>query len=237
MDASLADQPGGVPPGVGSIAIAVGANLGNPAATLIAVRPLLAVALAQWFSGHAPPTQLAPTPHWSPLFRTEPVGGPAGQPPYLNGAVVMGAPAGIGSCPPGRQPLATPLALLEALQALETQFGRQRLEPWGPRSLDLDLLWCGNLRCNSNVLALPHPRLLERSFVLAPLAAIDPNLIPPFQPSPPAQPGPSVPPGKPHGTPFHGIPLQSCGALLSQLLPQLQEAPPQRLPPQQGWPE
>ena len=119
-----------------------------------------------------------------------------------------------------------PLALLEALQALEAQFGRQRLEHWGPRSLDLDLLWCGDVCCNSGVLDLPHPRLLERSFVLAPLAAIDPSLIPPVQAGPPAQ------PGKPHG-----IPLPSCGALLSQLLPQLQEAPPERLRPQQGWPE
>ena len=211
MDASLADQPGGVPAGAGSIAIALGANLGDPAATLIAVRPLLAVVLARWFSGHSPPTQPAPTLHWSPLFRTEPVGGPAGQPAYLNGAVVMEAPAGIGSS------LAPPLALLEALQALEAQFGRQRLEPWGPRSLDLDLLWCGDICCNSGVLDLPHPRLLERSFVLAPRAAIDPNLMPP---------------GKPQG-----IPLPSCGALLSQLLPQLQEAPPERLLPQQGWPE
>ena len=226
MDASLADQPGGVPAGAGSIAIALGANLGDPAATLIAVRPLLAVVLARWFSGHSPPTQPAPTLHWSPLFRTEPVGGPADQPPYLNGAVVMEAPAGLGSCPPERQPLAAPLALLEALQALEAQFGRQRLQPWGPRSLDLDLLWCGDLCCNSGVLDLPHPRLLERSFVLAPLAAIDPNLMPPVQAGPPVQ------PGKPHG-----IPLPSCGALLGQLLPQLQEAPPERLLPQQGWPE
>ena len=224
MDASLADQPGGVPAGAGSIAIALGANLGDPAATLIAVRPLLAVVLARWFSGHSPPTQPAPTLHWSPLFRTEPVGGPAGQPAYLNGAVVMEAPAGIGSSLAPH--LAAPLALLEALQALEAQFGRQRLEPWGPRSLDLDLLWCGDLSCNSGVLDLPHPRLLERSFVLAPLAAIDPNLMPPVQAGPPVQ------PGKPHG-----IPLPSCGALLSQLLPQLQEAPPERLLPQQGWPE
>lgn len=223
--------------GSGSIAIALGANLGDPAATLIAVRPLLAKALVRWFSAHSPPTQPAPTLHWSPLFRTEPVGGPAGQPPYLNGAVVMAAPAGIGSCPPERQSLAAPLALLEALQALEAQFGRQRLEHWGPRSLDLDLLWCGDLCCNSGVLDLPHPRLVERSFVLAPLAAIDPNLMLPFQPSPPVQPGPPAQPSKPHGPPFHGIPLQSCGALLGQLLPQLQEAPPERLLPRQGWPE
>ena len=211
MDASLADQPGGVPPGAGSIAIALGANLGDPAATLVAVRHLLTEALAGWFSGQSSPTQQAPQLHWSPLFRTEPVGGPAGQPAYLNGAVVIEAPAGLG------RSLAQPLALLEALQALEVQFGRERLEHWGPRSLDLDLLWCRDLCCNSGVLELPHPRLLERSFVLAPLAAIDPNLIPP-------------------GT-SDEMALQGCGALLRQLLPQLQEAPPERLPPRHGWPE
>jgi len=58
-------------------------------------------------------------------------------------------------------------------------FGRQRLERWGPRSLDLDLLWWGDLRCRSEALELPHPRLLERAFVLAPLAAIDARLVPP----------------------------------------------------------
>jgi 2-amino-4-hydroxy-6-hydroxymethyldihydropteridine diphosphokinase len=209
-----------VPPAAGSIAIALGANLGDPAATLTAVRPLLEEALAGWFSGHSPTTQQGPRLYWSPLFRTEAVGGPTGQPPYLNAAVVMEAPAGLG------RSLSLPMALLEALQAVEALFGRQRLEHWGPRSLDLDLLWCGDLSCNSAVLDLPHPRLLERSFVLAPLAAIDPSLIPPVQPSPPVQ------EGKPPG-----IPLQSCAALLSQLLPQLQEAPPERLLPQQGWPE
>jgi 2-amino-4-hydroxy-6-hydroxymethyldihydropteridine diphosphokinase len=97
---------------------------------------------------------------WSPLFCTAPLGGPAGQPDYLN-AVVLVSPA----IPP------TPvlaLKLLTELQALEQRFARQRLERWGPRSLDLDLLWH-----HSQALELPHPRLLERAFVLAPLAAID----------------------------------------------------------------
>ena len=220
MDVSLADQLGDVPPGAGSIAIALGANLGDPAATLIAVRPLLERALARWCSAHRSEAHPAPTLHWSPLFRTEPVGGPAGQPAYLNGAVVIEAPASLGISLP------QPLDLLEALQALEAQFGRQRLEHWGPRSLDLDLLWCTDLCCNSGVLQLPHPRLLERSFVLAPLAAIDPNLVPPGQPAP------TVQSGQPNGSP-----LQSCGELLSHLLPQLLEAPPERLPPRHGWPE
>jgi 2-amino-4-hydroxy-6-hydroxymethyldihydropteridine diphosphokinase len=62
--------------------------------------------------------------------------------------------------------------LLADLLALERRFGRQRRERWGPRSLDLDLLWWGDLRLSTPELTLPHPRMLERSFVLVPLAAL-----------------------------------------------------------------
>ena len=109
-----------------------------------------------------------------------------------------------------------PHALLRQLQTLETRFGRQRLVHWGPRSLDLDLLWWGALVCDDAALQLPHPRLLERSFVLAPLAAIDAELAPPGQPS--------------------GGPALTCQALLEQLLPQLDEAPPLALPGSDDWP-
>ena len=209
MRASLADQ---------SIAIALGANLGVPARTLIAVRPLLEQALADWLDAPEPAGQHPRASRgvsqwisqWSPLFRTEPVGGPAGQPSYLNAVVVFTLPnAAINE--PRRA-----LALLKSLQMLEAQFGRQRQERWGARSLDLDLLWCGDLCGTFGDLHLPHPRLLERSFVLAPLAAVDPHLIPPGQ----TQPRP-----------------QSCSDWLAQLLPQLPEAPPERIPPQQSWPE
>ncbi len=157
MGASLADQP--------SLAIALGANLpspaGDPLATLKAVRPLLGGLLRE----------LGGTVHWSPLFRTAPVGGPPGQPDYLN-AVVLLRPVRAGS-------LAEAMELLVALQGLEQRFARQRLERWGPRSLDLDLLWWGDLVGTGEQLELPHPRLQERRFVLAPLAAIDPALVPP----------------------------------------------------------
>jgi 2-amino-4-hydroxy-6-hydroxymethyldihydropteridine diphosphokinase len=59
------------------------------------------------------------------------------------------------------------------LQQLELAFGRQRLEHWGPRSLDLDLLWWGDLRVEEPELQLPHPRWHQRAFVLAPLLAIE----------------------------------------------------------------
>ena len=67
-------------------------------------------------------------------------------------------------------------ALLEQLQGLEQHFGRERHERWAPRSLDLDLLWWGDLRCQTPRLQLPHPLWRERDFVLAPLAALEANL-------------------------------------------------------------
>ena len=59
---------------------------------------------------------------------------------------------------------------------MEGQAGRERTIPWGPRTLDLDLLWCDGVTCAAPELTLPHPRLLERQFVLAPLAEIAPDL-------------------------------------------------------------
>jgi 2-amino-4-hydroxy-6-hydroxymethyldihydropteridine diphosphokinase len=89
-----------------------------------------------------------------------------------------------------------------------------RGERWGPRLLDLDLLWCGAFRLKEPALELPHPRLHQRRFVLEPLAALDPALSPPGAE---ADPPPSV----------------------AQLLAQLEavEPPPERLPPRPGWPE
>lgn len=187
----------GVP--CGSLAVALGANLGDPGATLVAVRPLLQRLFQR--SG-------APRCRWSPLFRTEPVGGPAGQPPYLNAAVVVEFTAP--SAPPD------PWRLLARLQELEAAFGRERQLRWGPRPLDLDLLWCGELRIRATELELPHPRLLERTFVLAPLAAIEPSLAPPGQ---------------------ERHPPRDAASLLAELLPRRPEAPPRRLPSRPGWPE
>ena len=189
-----------------SLAIALGANLPSPAgpplATLLVVRPLLEELLKALVAARGASVC------WSPLFRTAPVGGPDGQPNYLN-AAVLASTAG----PPTP---AAAMELLTGLQGLEQRFARRRHEHWGPRSLDLDLLWWGDLVCDDAALQLPHPRLLERSFVLAPLAAIDAELVPPGQPS--------------------GGPALTCQALLEQLLPQLDEAPPLALPGSDDWP-
>lgn len=69
-----------------------------------------------------------------------------------------------------------PLELLDALQAIEQAHRRQRLQHWGPRTLDLDLLLYGNETIRHQRLHVPHPYLTQRSFVLYPLADIDPNL-------------------------------------------------------------
>ena len=151
------------------LALGLGANLpsacGGPIQTLVAVRPQLDALLRAWAGVSC---ELV----WSPLFRTAPVGGPPGQPDYVNAALVVELV---------REPqCAAALELLDQLQRLELAFGRQRLEHWGPRTLDLDLLWWGGLRCDSTVLQLPHPRWQQRGFVLAPLAAIEQALEQPL---------------------------------------------------------
>ncbi len=192
-------------------AIALGANLGDPLATLTAVRPLLGQVLHHWAG--ADPAVAPWRLRWSPLFLTAPVGGPAGQPPYLNAVLLASGPAGNGSA--AGTSGGDPLPLLLALQGLEAAFGRQRLQPWGPRSLDLDLLWCGGHQRQSAALWLPHPLYLERAFVLAPLAALAAELVPPGA-------------------------GRRVGELLGDLLAAVADdgsPPPQRLPPQAGWPE
>jgi 2-amino-4-hydroxy-6-hydroxymethyldihydropteridine diphosphokinase len=151
-----------------SLAVALGANLpsaaGTPRNTLVAVRPLLQDLLQGWAAGSAETEGLAL--QWSPLFETAPVGGPAHQPPYVNAVVVL---CGIRRPP---QPQAA-VALLDQLHELERRYGRDRNreERWGPRTLDLDLLFWEELRLDHPRLTLPHPRLHLRTFVLEPLLA------------------------------------------------------------------
>lgn len=95
----------------------------------------------------------------SRTYRSRPVGGPAGQPGYLNAA------AKLLTC-------LAPEALLEGLLRIEQQAGRRRTVRWGPRCLDLDLLLYEDWVLASERLKVPHPRLGERRFVLEPLAEI-----------------------------------------------------------------
>jgi len=72
-----------------------------------------------------------------------------------------------------------PPSLLQSLLRVEEAQGRQRTQRWGPRTLDLDLLLFGNCILQTEQLALPHPRLMERCFALVPLCEISPDLVHP----------------------------------------------------------
>jgi 2-amino-4-hydroxy-6-hydroxymethyldihydropteridine diphosphokinase len=73
----------------------------------------------------------------------------------------------------------TPRQLLEFLKNVEKELGRKVVERNGPRIIDLDVLFYGTLIVNENDLQIPHPRIRERTFVLVPLAEIEPNFIHP----------------------------------------------------------
>lgn len=93
----------------------------------------------------------------STVWETPPV--PTDQPPFLNAAVAV-------------ETSLEPAALLRELKAIEHALGRRPGPRWGPRPIDLDILFFGDERIDTPVLTVPHPRLAERPFVLAPLSDI-----------------------------------------------------------------
>ncbi|MFM7205762.1 MAG: 2-amino-4-hydroxy-6-hydroxymethyldihydropteridine diphosphokinase [Planctomycetaceae bacterium] len=97
---------------------------------------------------------------------TAAVGGPAGQPPFLNGACLIDTDLG-------------PHDVLDTLAAIEKTLHRERTERWGPRTIDLDLLLYGDDVIESSRLTVPHPRLGTRRFVLEPAAEIAGELVVP----------------------------------------------------------
>jgi 2-amino-4-hydroxy-6-hydroxymethyldihydropteridine diphosphokinase len=133
-------------------AIALGSNLGNPLAMVKGAVEVLA---------HEATTELVSQSQW---YKTIAVG-PA-QPDYVNGCVVV-------------KTRRSPQDLLRLLMTIEQQFGRQRTEHWGPRTLDLDLLLYENLVLQTPDLSLPHPHMTERAFVLVPLAELLPDWVHP----------------------------------------------------------
>lgn len=100
----------------------------------------------------------------SPVYESEPVGGPAGQDPYLNLVVELATTD-------------SARRLLERCQALEAAAGRERSVRWGPRTLDVDVLWVEGQQVDEPDLVVPHPRMWQRRFVLAPLADLAPDLV------------------------------------------------------------
>jgi len=131
--------------------IGVGSNLEDPRAQVLAAIARL---------GQLPRTRLVLV---SKLYRSRPFG-PVAQPDFIN------AVAGILT-------QLEPKALMGELHAIESAMGRpERHEHWGPRIIDLDLLALGSERREEPHLTLPHPGIVERNFVLYPLAEIAPDL-------------------------------------------------------------
>ena len=102
----------------------------------------------------------------SSLYRTQPMG-PVAQPPFIN--AVFSLECGI-----------SPQELLALLLSVEEKMGRIRRERWGPRVIDLDLLFFDEAIISEQGLEVPHPRLHERRFVLAPLVEIAPDVVHPI---------------------------------------------------------
>lgn len=129
--------------------IALGANIGDPKAQMD-----LAVAMLR---------EATNVISVSDYFSTKPVSD-IEQPDYLNAVCIAESdlPA---------------LDLLSVLHGIEIALGRERIEKWGPRTIDLDLIQYGSLLSSADELTLPHPRAHERRFVLEPWVSIDPEAI------------------------------------------------------------
>ena len=129
--------------------ISLGANLGNPKDNLDTALALLREATI--------------VKSVSSYITTKPVGGPE-QPDYLNAICIVDSdlPA---------------LDLLSVLHGIEKAMGRERIQHWGPRTIDLDLIQYGDLISKADELVLPHPRAHERRFVLQPWFELEPDAI------------------------------------------------------------
>jgi 2-amino-4-hydroxy-6-hydroxymethyldihydropteridine diphosphokinase len=136
------------------VALALGANLGEREATLLAA--VAEIAAADGVEVVA----------ISPVYETDPVGGPTDQPAYLNAVIVADTVLD----PPG---------VLALAHRVEDAHGRVRVERWGARTLDVDVLAVDALTSDDPVLTLPHPRAHERAFVLVPWNDVDPDFVVP----------------------------------------------------------
>ncbi len=131
-------------------ALGLGGNVGDVAAAFVAALTRLAA---------APGVALAAV---SSVYRTPPWG-KLDQPDFLNLAALVATRL-------------APSALLALCLETERGLGRERIERWGPRSIDIDILMYGDATIDQSNLKIPHPRLTERAFALAPLAEIAPGL-------------------------------------------------------------
>jgi len=129
--------------------ISLGANIGNPEEQM-----QLAIAMLR---------EATDVVALSSIYTTKPVGGPE-QPNYLNAICITESDLSAAD-------------LLALLHGIEKTLGRERIERWGPRTIDLDLIQYGTILSSAQELELPHPRAHERKFVLEPWFEIEPDAI------------------------------------------------------------
>jgi 2-amino-4-hydroxy-6-hydroxymethyldihydropteridine diphosphokinase len=132
--------------------LSLGSNVGDRCAHLERALESLA---------HTPDVRVVAISH---VYETRPVGGPL-QDDYLNAVVAIEVSMG-------------PEDLLRLAHDLERDAARVRAERWGPRTLDVDILLYGDVSVDTPELTIPHPRMWERGFVLAPLRDVAPELVP-----------------------------------------------------------
>ena len=126
-----------------SLIIALGSNIGEKVANLNR-----AIELLEKYFG--------PAVKVSSIYSSAPVGG-VEQPDFLNMVIEF------------KEPGYSPDEMLKKCLATEEAMGRKRIIKWGPRIIDIDILYIGDKKINKNELQVPHPRILERSFVVRPL--------------------------------------------------------------------
>ncbi|WP_427016114.1 2-amino-4-hydroxy-6-hydroxymethyldihydropteridine diphosphokinase [Pseudarthrobacter sp. P1] len=147
MSTGPGDAPGPAPAMVRAV-LALGSNLGERADTL-------ASAVADLVDNDAVRLR-----HTSPVVTTKPVGGPAGQPDFLNMVIEV-------------ETSLDPYALLAHCNAVEAKHQRMREVRWAARTLDVDIITYGGLESSDERLTLPHPRAAQRAFVLYPWSLMD----------------------------------------------------------------
>ena len=163
------------------LVISIGANipgiLGDPIRTIAVMRPQIEKNIIEWIVALNYPKidsqniDKSLSFQWAPLFESDPLGGPADQPRYINTVLVVDG-EGFASVTPNKK---AAISLMKKFLELEKVAGRRREKTeifWGPRSLDIDFISWGGLQINSQILVLPHPKLSERNFVLIPLAEV-----------------------------------------------------------------
>ncbi|MBW2455703.1 MAG: 2-amino-4-hydroxy-6-hydroxymethyldihydropteridine diphosphokinase [Deltaproteobacteria bacterium] len=135
--------------------LGLGANLGDRLANLRAAVAALSEVAELRITGR------------SSVYETPPAGGPP-QPDYLNAAIAL-------------ETNRSPPELLEQVLTIEQNLGRQRPDAvrWGPRPIDIDILWLARDTCDSPGLKVPHPRLTARPFALVPLLELVPDAVDP----------------------------------------------------------